>query len=173
MGLKANVVNATFDGIIPGLASGKYDLGMSSFTDTKEREKTVDFVTYFSAGHVVLRQGAGRPDDQHASPTSAATRSRPRRARRRPTDAAAQGKKCTAAGKPAVTVLGLPGPERREPGALSGRADVGMADSPVADYQVKKSNGQFKLVGQALRHGAVRHRDPQGQRHGQAACSRP
>ena len=50
MGLKVKVVNASFDGIIPGLASGKYDLGMSSFTDTKERQKTVDFVTYFSAG---------------------------------------------------------------------------------------------------------------------------
>ncbi|HEY4094277.1 MAG TPA: transporter substrate-binding domain-containing protein, partial [Baekduia sp.] len=50
LGLKAKVVNATFDGIIPGLAADKYDLGMSSFTDTKEREKTVDFVTYFSAG---------------------------------------------------------------------------------------------------------------------------
>src|SRR5947209_17222914 len=50
MGLKANVVNASFDSIIPGLASGKYDLGASSFTDTKAREKTVDFVDYFVAG---------------------------------------------------------------------------------------------------------------------------
>ena len=38
MGLKASVQNVTFDAIIPGLAAGKYDLGMSSFTDTKERE---------------------------------------------------------------------------------------------------------------------------------------
>jgi polar amino acid transport system substrate-binding protein len=38
MGLKTNFVNATFDGIIPGLASGKYDVGASSFTDTKARE---------------------------------------------------------------------------------------------------------------------------------------
>src|SRR5689334_1709348 len=41
MGLKADVKNQTFDSIIPGLAAKKYDLGMSSFTDTKEREKTV------------------------------------------------------------------------------------------------------------------------------------
>ena len=47
MGLKTDVQNAGFDAIIPGLASGKYDIGMSSFTDTKEREATVDFVTYF------------------------------------------------------------------------------------------------------------------------------
>ena len=29
----------------------------------------------------------------------------------------------------------------------SGRADVGMADSPVAAYQVKQSDGAFKLSG--------------------------
>ena len=50
LGLKINMVNATFDTIIPGLVSGKYNLGMSSFTDTKERQKTVDFVTYYVAG---------------------------------------------------------------------------------------------------------------------------
>ncbi|MDQ6606729.1 MAG: transporter substrate-binding domain-containing protein, partial [Actinomycetota bacterium] len=41
MGLKTSVVNVTFDSIIPGLASNKYDIGASSFTDTKVREKTV------------------------------------------------------------------------------------------------------------------------------------
>jgi polar amino acid transport system substrate-binding protein len=31
----------------------------------------------------------------------------------------------------------------------SGRQQVGMADSPVAAYIVKKSNGQFKLTGKS------------------------
>ena len=48
MGLKLNLANAPFDSIIPGLAAKKYDVGMSSFTDTKEREKVVDFVTYYT-----------------------------------------------------------------------------------------------------------------------------
>src|SRR5450755_852230 len=34
MGLKVSVVNAVFETIIPGLTSGKYDIGASSFTDT-------------------------------------------------------------------------------------------------------------------------------------------
>ena len=50
MGLKADVSNQTFDSIIPGLSAKKYDLGMSSFTDTLARQKVVNFVTYFSAG---------------------------------------------------------------------------------------------------------------------------
>ncbi|MFC7720850.1 transporter substrate-binding domain-containing protein [Nonomuraea recticatena] len=50
LGLTAEFQNAGFDTIIPGLQSGKYELGASSFTDNKEREKVVDFVTYYSAG---------------------------------------------------------------------------------------------------------------------------
>src|ERR1700730_5126321 len=50
LGLKVKVVNATFATIIPGLTSGKFDLGISSFTDNKLREQTVNFVDYFEAG---------------------------------------------------------------------------------------------------------------------------
>jgi len=52
LGLKAHLINATFDTIIPGLQSGKYDVGDSSFTDTLARQKVVDFVDYFVAGEV-------------------------------------------------------------------------------------------------------------------------
>ena len=61
LGVKLNWVNAPFDGILPGLAAGKYDLGFSSFTDTKERERTVDFVTYFKAGTSFLVSADGGP----------------------------------------------------------------------------------------------------------------
>ncbi len=64
-------------------------------------------------------------------------------------DATAQSKKCTAAGKKPVTVSVFPDQNGANLALSSGRADVGMADSPVAEYQVKQSNGQFKTVGKA------------------------
>ena len=64
MGLQATVKNVTFDSIIPGLAANKYDLGMSSFTITKEREKTVDFVSYAIAGTSFYVNADGGPDIQ-------------------------------------------------------------------------------------------------------------
>src|SRR5438045_6039413 len=104
MGLKAKVVNATFDSIIPGLAAHKYDLGLSSFTDTKEREKVVDFVTYFKAGSsfVVCAHGGTHVTslEQLCGKTAAVQTSTTQQA-----DATSQSKKCTAAGKPAVKVL--------------------------------------------------------------------
>ena len=50
LGLKPQYTEAAFDKIIPAIQAGTYNVGMSSFTDNKEREKTVDFVDYFSAG---------------------------------------------------------------------------------------------------------------------------
>jgi polar amino acid transport system substrate-binding protein len=146
MGLKVKVVNATFDSILPGLAAKKYDLGMSSFTDTKEREKTVDFVTYFSAGtsfYVKAQGGATINGLADLCGHKAAVEKGTTQA----TDAAAQGKKCKSGGKSGVQVLVFPDQNGANLALSSGRADVGMADSPVADYQVKKSNGQFKISG--------------------------
>ena len=66
------------------------------------------------------------------------------------TDARTQSEKCKKAGKPAVTVLSFPDQNGANLALSSGRAQLGFADSPVAEYQVKKSGGQFKLVGPSI-----------------------
>jgi polar amino acid transport system substrate-binding protein len=146
MGLKAKVVNATFDSIIPGLAAHKYDLGMSSFTDTKEREKTVDFVTYFSAGTSFYEKASGGPPITTLASLCGTTVA-VEKGTTQADDSTAQSKKCTSAGKKAVKVLTFTDQNGANLAITSGRAQVGMADSPVADYQVKQSSGQFKVVG--------------------------
>ena len=146
MGLKANVVNATFDTIIPGLASGKYDMGASSFTDTKEREKTVDFVDYLVAGESFYTKAQGGANITSISDICGKTVA-VEKGTTEEADATAQGKKCKAAGKPGVTVLSFSDQNGANLAVSSGRAQLGFADTPPAAYQVKKSNGQFKLVG--------------------------
>lgn len=146
MGLKVKVVNASFDGIIPGLASGKYDLGMSSFTDTKEREKTVDFVTYFSAGTSFYVKAQGGPTINTLADLCGHSVG-VERGTTQADDATAQNAKCKTAGKSGVKVSVFPDQNAANLAISSGRAQVGMADSPVAAYIVKQSNGQFKLTG--------------------------
>jgi polar amino acid transport system substrate-binding protein len=146
MGLKANVVNATFATIIPGLSSGKYDMGASSFTDTKQREKVVDFVDYFLAGTSFFTKATGGTSvsglsglcGKSVSVESGTTEL---------TDATAQSKKCTTAGKPKVNVLSYSTQSDANLALSSGRVQLSMADSEVAAYQVKKSHGEFKITG--------------------------
>ena len=146
MGLKANVVNVTFDAIIPGLAAGKYDLGASSFTDTKAREKVVNFVDYFSAGESFYTKASGGTSISTIADLCGKTVAVESTTTEQ-TDAQTQSKKCKAAGKPAVNVIVFPNQNAANLALSSGRAQLGFADSPVAAYQVKKTNGQFKLVG--------------------------
>ncbi|WP_030922812.1 ABC transporter substrate-binding protein [Streptosporangium amethystogenes] len=54
LGLKAKVTNAAFDGLIPGLQAGNWDVVMSSMSDTEERRAAVDFVDYFNAGGAIM-----------------------------------------------------------------------------------------------------------------------
>ena len=42
-GVKFNIVNVAFDGIIAGIQGGQYDIGASGFTVTEDRKLVVDF----------------------------------------------------------------------------------------------------------------------------------
>lgn len=147
LGLKVNVVKANFDSILPGLKSGKYDLGMSSFTDTKARQKIVDFVTYFNAGtSFYIKKGSPKVTalSQLCGKSVAVEKGTTQQI-----DVQKQTKKCKSSGKPAVKLSTYPDQNGANQALQSGRAKVGMADSPVAANMVKKSNGQFELSGKS------------------------
>jgi ABC-type amino acid transport/signal transduction systems, periplasmic component/domain len=143
LGLKADLKNVTFDDIIPGLQDGKYDVGLSSFTDTKKREKVVDFVTYFQAGEgFYVKAGSGKSFNGLAS--LCGHKVSVENGTTEQTDAESQSKKCK------VTVLSFADQGQANLAVSSGRADVGFADSQVVGYIVKQSNGQFQETGKAF-----------------------
>ena len=148
MGLKVNMVNSNFETIIPGLAAGRYDLGASSFTDTKEREKTVDFVDYFKAGISFYAKTGVNPGVKTVADLCGKTVA-VEKGTTEQEEATKQSATCTKGGKKAVTVLSFPGQNPVNLAVSSGRAELGMADSPVVAYQVKQSNGAFKLIGES------------------------
>ena len=139
MGLTPKVQNVPFDSILPGLAAGKYDLGISSFTDTKEREATVDFVTYAQAGTSFYSAADAQSRCRRRWMTSATTRSRSRRGPRSRRTPRPRPRSAT------VDVQVLPDQNGANLAISSGRAELGMADSPVAAYIVEQSDGKFKL----------------------------
>jgi len=143
MGLKTDVQNAGFDAIIPGLASGKYDMGMSSFSDNKEREATVDFVTYYEAGTSFFGKKGG-PAPANLAGLCGLTVA-VEKGTIQADDAKAQDAKCPA--DKLINLLVFPDQNGANSAIISGRAQISMADSPVAAYQVTQSNGQLVLVG--------------------------
>lgn len=137
MGLKVTLVNTTFEAIIPGLAAGRYDLGASSFTDTKEREKTVDFVTYLSVGQAFLSKANGGPQLNTLAELCGHTVS-VEKGTVELEEAEKQTKSCKSSGKKSINLLVFPGQNDANLALSSGRSEIDYADSPIIAYQVRK-----------------------------------
>jgi polar amino acid transport system substrate-binding protein len=145
MGLKVNLINANFEAIIPGIAAGRYDLGVSSFTDTKEREKTVDFVDYFQAGISFYARTAVNPAVSTVGDLCGKTVA-VEKGTTEEEEARSESAVCKREHKKGVKLLVFPGQNPVNLAIASGRAEVGMADSPVVAYQINQAHGQFKLL---------------------------
>ncbi|MFJ2306762.1 ABC transporter substrate-binding protein [Streptomyces sp. NPDC087787] len=147
LGLKADHVNAGFDGILPGLAARKFDVGASAFSITPERSKTVDFVPYLNGGSGIAVR-TGNPLGLRMDPAVLCGRtiSAQKGSLQGLEQLPAISKKCTGAGKAPVKIDLFPSQDGANLAVVSGRVDAVMADSVSLALQAKASNGQFELA---------------------------
>ena len=147
LGVTPEYTVAVFDKIIPSIQAGSYDMGMSSFTDTKEREQSVDFTTYFSAG-VQWAQPAGKSVD----PTNACGL----RVGVQTTtiedleEVPAKSAACVAAGKPPIEIVKFDSQDDAANAVALGKVDAMSADSPVTAYAIKQSEGKIEAAGEVF-----------------------
>ncbi|WP_186325421.1 ABC transporter substrate-binding protein [Microbacterium sp. BH-3-3-3] len=147
LGVKADFAIAKFDNIIPSVTGGKDDFGMSSFTDTTEREQQVDFVNYYSAG-ILWASAAGKTvDPNNACGLKVAVQT----ATYEDTDEVpAKSAACTQAGKPAIEVLRYDTQDDATNAVILGKADALSADSPVTLYAISKTDGKLQAAGETF-----------------------
>jgi polar amino acid transport system substrate-binding protein len=147
LGLTAEYREADFAKIIPSIQGGTFDVGMSSFTDTKEREQSVDFVDYFSAGTLWAQRAGGSVDPNNACGKKVAVQAT---TVQETEELPAKSKACTDAGKPAIEILKFDGQDAATNAVVLGQAEAMSADSPVTAYAVKQSNGKLMAAGETF-----------------------
>lgn len=146
LGLEAEFQNSAFPGIIPGIQSTQYELGMSSFTINDERLATVDMVSYFSAG-TSLAVAAGNPEG--VTPETLCGRAVGVQAGTvQVDDVAARSATCTTAGQPAIAVTELAAQTDVTLALSAGNIVAMLADSPVVAYAVSQTSGALEVVGE-------------------------
>ncbi len=147
LGLKADYQISSFDKIIPSITGGTYDIGLSSFTDNAEREKSVDFVNYYNAG-IQWAQLIGKPVDQaNACGLTVAVQAT---TVEETDELPAKSKACTDAGKPAITILKFDKQDEATNALALGRADAMSADSPITQYAVSQVKDKIELAGDSF-----------------------
>ncbi|WP_163751344.1 ABC transporter substrate-binding protein [Mycolicibacterium helvum] len=145
LGLTADYREADFAKIIPSIQGGTFNVGMSSFTDTKERQQSVDFVDYFSAGMLWAQRPGSPIDPNNACGKKVAVQAT---TTEETDELPAKSKACTDAGKPAIEILKFDGQDAATNAVVLGQADAMSADSPVTAYAIKQSNGKLEAAGE-------------------------
>jgi len=144
LGLTTEYRESGFDTILPSVRAAKFDVGMSSFTDTKEREQQVDFINYYTAG-IQWAAPAGKsvsPDNACGLRVAVQTGTTEQTA-----DLPTKSKECTSAGKKPITILKIDSQDAVNQSVILGQADAFDADSPITQYAVKQSKGKLQLAG--------------------------
>jgi polar amino acid transport system substrate-binding protein len=144
LGLTTDYREADFAKIIPSIQGDTFNVGMSSFTDTKEREQSVDFVTYFSAGILWAQKPGAGIDPNNACGKKVAVQAT---TTEETAELPAKSKACTDAGKPAINIIKFDSQDAATNAVVLGQADAMSADSPVTLYAVKQSNGKIETAG--------------------------
>jgi serine/threonine protein kinase len=145
LGLTPEYQEALFSDIIPGVQNGQYNVGMSSFTDTLERQQQVDFVTYFEAG-TLWAQRTGSGIDPNAAcglkvgMTPGSTHET--------VEIPAKSDQCVAAGLSPIQPVVYDRQDQLTAALIAGDVDAMSADSPVTGFAIKGSGGQLKPAGE-------------------------
>ncbi|WP_207344835.1 ABC transporter substrate-binding protein [Arthrobacter sp. E3] len=147
MGLKVNFDIGTFDNILPAINGGKDDMGMSSFTDTLEREKQVDFVNYYLAGIQWAAPVGKTVDPDNACGLKVAVQATTYEDTH---EVPAKSKACTDAGKAAITIFKFDTQDQATNALVIGQVDAMSADSPVTLYAISKTDKKLQTAGDAF-----------------------
>jgi polar amino acid transport system substrate-binding protein len=155
LGVKIEIKKATFDGILAGINGGRYDFSMSAFTDTTEREKSNDFVTYFKAGTSI---GVKKGNPKHIKTmldlcglkvaAERGTIQATALTKTKAEGAVTLKGDCLQKGKKAPTPVLLPDQGGVNSALVAGRADAFTGDTPIVAYQGKLENGQIEVAGE-------------------------
>jgi polar amino acid transport system substrate-binding protein len=169
-GIKTQWVPSAFDAIILGVQSGKYDIGVSSFTINPERLKQATMVSYFKAGTQWVTQKGNpkgiNPDD--ACGKNVAVQKGTVQA---DVDIPKRQEACKSAGKPAINVLTDADQAKVTASVQSGKADAMLVDLPPAIAAVDSTGGTLELLGEqydSAPYGYVLTKDDTGTAFGEA-----
>ena len=132
------------ESIIPAVEKGALELGAAALTDTREREKVADFVTYFRAGSLWAQRPGQTIDPNGACGLRVGVKT----GGFQDTDELpAKSAVCVAAGFAPIDKVVFTGQDELVAALIGGKVDAMSADSPVTDLAIKLSAGALVAAG--------------------------
>ncbi len=147
VGLTPEYRETGFEAIIPSVRAKDFNVGMSSFTDTVEREELVDFVTYFEAGTMWAQHVGSSVDPANACGLRVGVQYA---ALQETVEIPAKSQACVDAGAAPIDKVVYVSQDDLNTALINGEVDAMAADSPVTGFAIKTSGGVLEAAGEVF-----------------------
>lgn len=143
MGAKVSVANHQFDSILRSIQAGTVDVGISALSDTRPREKQVDFVDYLLVGSGMLVP-AGNPRHIFNLGGLCGVKVDVQKGTSQETALREQSKRCDDLHLGKIELLAYATDDQAFAAFQAGKSDVHVTDYPVVAYLAKTAQGGSK-----------------------------
>jgi ABC-type amino acid transport substrate-binding protein/predicted Ser/Thr protein kinase len=147
LGLVPDFRETGFDGVLPSVRDGNFNVGMAAMTDTAERERQADFVTYLNAGTLWAQRTGSSVDPTAACGLRVAVKYGTIQDTK---EIPAKSDTCVAAGLSPIQKVQLTRQDEVTAALVAGDADAMTADSPVTGFAIKLSGGALQPAGEVF-----------------------
>lgn len=146
-GWKYRIVTSDFNGLIPGVQSGRFDMVVSDVYHTASRQKIVDFVDYLKNGFGVMVSASNAGSiksyaDLCGKDVGVLTGSAPELQAVQ----AASKANCTSKGKPAINPRSYPAVAQELPQLNNGRLSGIFESVSTLGYAQKQDPGKYRIA---------------------------
>ncbi|MFG6118769.1 glutamine ABC transporter substrate-binding protein [Thalassobacillus sp. B23F22_16] len=140
-GFEVEIESMKFDGVVSGMQSGRFDIGIAGMTITEERKETIDFSDpYYDAGLMIAvnKDNEDIQSEDDLAGKKVGTRS------------GTTSEEYIKSNHPDAELVTFPGIVEAYMDLESGRLDAVMYDVPNVQYYVANDSAKLKTVGDIL-----------------------
>jgi len=150
LGVKITMEGIAFDGLLPGVESGRFDAAMECITDNPEREEIVQFVDYSYSTKGVIKLTDSKAEITENPLTLCGLHAGVQTGTEFITDVERFSANCEQEGKDAIKITHFPTTADQNTALQSGQIDFAVTSFATGAWQAKETDGLFEILANPL-----------------------
>lgn len=150
LGVKIRMEAIAFDGLLPGVESGRFDAAMECITDNAERQEIVQFVDYSYSTKGIIKLAESAAEITENPLTMCGLDAGVQTGTEFVIDVELFNQNCEESGEPAIKTTNFPTTADQNTALQSGQIDFAVTSFATGAWQAKETDGLFEILASPL-----------------------
>lgn len=150
LGVKITMEGIAFDGLLPGVESGRFDAAMECITDNEERQKIVQFVDYSYSTKGIIKLADSAAEITENPLTYCGLKAGVQTGTEFVTDVELFNQNCEEAGEASIETTNFPTTADQNTALQSGQIDFAVTSFATGVWQARETDGMFDILASPL-----------------------